>query len=66
MVTTGVVSVGVTDGDTLTVLDEGNQQHTIRLAEIDAPERGQPWGTRAKQIKNETVDQSTGEILEVA
>lgn len=41
--------VGITDGDTITVLDELNQQHTIRLAEIDAPERGQPWGDRSRQ-----------------
>lgn len=41
--------VGITDGDTITVLDEQNQQHTIRLAEIDAPERGQPWGDRSRQ-----------------
>jgi endonuclease YncB( thermonuclease family) len=30
--------VGVTDGDTITVLDRGNSQHTIRMAYIDAPE----------------------------
>lgn len=41
--------VGVTDGDTLTVLDDAKRQHTIRLAEIDAPERGQPWGDRSRQ-----------------
>lgn len=41
--------VGVTDGDTITVLEELIQQHTIRLAEIDAPEQGQPWGDRARQ-----------------
>jgi endonuclease YncB( thermonuclease family) len=41
--------VAITDGDTLTVLDEQNQQHTIRLAEIDAPERRQPWGDRSRQ-----------------
>lgn len=41
--------VGVTDGDSLTVLDEHNQQHRVRLAEIDAPERGQPWGDRSRQ-----------------
>lgn len=33
----GVV-VGVTDGDTIPVLDEHKQQHTIRLFAIDAPE----------------------------
>lgn len=30
--------VGVTDGDTITVLDAENHQHTIRLFAIDAPE----------------------------
>lgn len=44
--------VGVSDGDTLTVLIERGGSKSpvkIRLAEIDTPERGQPWGTRAKQ-----------------
>ncbi|WP_039917604.1 thermonuclease family protein [Cellvibrio mixtus] len=41
--------VGVTDGDTLTVLVDGNQQHKIRLVEIDAPESGQPFGSQSKQ-----------------
>jgi endonuclease YncB( thermonuclease family) len=39
--------VNVADGDTITVLDDGNQQHKVRLAGIDAPERGQPFGKRA-------------------
>lgn len=47
--------VGVTDGDTITVLDEHNAQHTIRLANIDAPERGQPWGNRSKQTLSDMV-----------
>ena len=47
--------VGISDGDTLTVLDELNQQHKIRLAEIDAPERGQPWGERSKQTLSALV-----------
>ena len=41
--------VGITDGDTLTLLTPENRQIKVRLAEIDTPERGQPWGTRAKQ-----------------
>lgn len=41
--------VGVTDGDTFTLLTEDHQQLKIRVAEIDAPERGQPYGTRSRQ-----------------
>jgi endonuclease YncB( thermonuclease family) len=41
--------VGVTDGDTITLLDPGKQQIKVRLAEIDTPESGQPYGKRAKQ-----------------
>lgn len=45
---TGVV-VGVTDGDTITVVDAEHHQHKIRLAGVDAPERKQPHGARAKE-----------------
>lgn len=45
---TGVV-VGVADGDTVTVLDAYKTQHKVRVAGIDAPEKAQPFGQRAKQ-----------------
>ncbi len=35
--------VKVADGDTITVLDNTNIQHRIRLQGIDAPERGQAY-----------------------
>lgn len=41
--------VGVTDGDTLTILDTSDQQFKIRLSGIDAPEKGQPFGSQAKE-----------------
>lgn len=41
--------VGVTDGDTITVLDDQRIQHKIRLAGIDAPEKSQPFGQRSKE-----------------
>lgn len=47
--------VGVTDGDTVTVLDEQKQQHKIRLAGIDAPEKRQPFGQRSKEALSDSV-----------
>lgn len=41
--------VGISDGDTLTILDASNTQFKIRLAAIDAPEKAQPFGQRGKQ-----------------
>jgi endonuclease YncB( thermonuclease family) len=41
--------VGVTDGDTITVLDRDQKQHKIRLAGIDAPEKHQGFAERSKQ-----------------
>lgn len=40
--------VGVTDGDTVTVLRD-REQVKVRLAEIDAPEKAQPFGQRSRQ-----------------
>jgi endonuclease YncB( thermonuclease family) len=42
--------VGITDGDTLTLLTPQRREVKIRLAEIDTPERRQPYGTRARQV----------------
>lgn len=41
--------VGITDGDTLTLLTPDKRQTKVRLADIDTPERRQPYGTRARQ-----------------
>ena len=41
--------VGVTDGDTITVLQDRTPVK-LRLNGIDAPEQGQPFGERAKQF----------------
>ena len=47
--------VGVSDGDTITVLDVQKEQHKIRLAGIDAPEKGQEFGNKAKEHLSDLV-----------
>lgn len=47
--------VGVSDGDTITVLDAGHQQHKIRLAGMDAPEKVQAFGNRSKEHLSDLV-----------
>jgi micrococcal nuclease len=47
--------VGVTDGDTLTLLDDEKQQHTIRLEGIDSPESGQAFGSSSKEALSRKV-----------
>lgn len=46
------IIIGVADGDTLTArcdTAEGKVNITVRVAEIDAPEKGQAWGSRSRQ-----------------
>lgn len=41
--------VGVSDGDTITLLDASRREYRIRLAEVDAPEKNQPFGQASKK-----------------
>ncbi|EHL99403.1 nuclease-like protein [Acetobacteraceae bacterium AT-5844] len=45
--------VAIADGDTLTLLTAERRQMRIRLHGIDAPERRQPFGTRAREALSE-------------
>lgn len=47
--------VAVTDGDTVKVLTHNKKQIKVRLAEIDTPERKQPYGKKAKQALSNMV-----------
>jgi endonuclease YncB( thermonuclease family) len=42
--------VGISDGDTLTLLSDRRRQIRVRLAGIDAPEAHQPYGSRARKV----------------
>jgi endonuclease YncB( thermonuclease family) len=41
--------VRIADGHTLAILEASNHQRRIRLADIDAPEKAQPFGTRSRR-----------------
>lgn len=58
--------VGISDGDTITVLSEetcegdkgcrsGKRQHRVRLADVDAPEIGQPYGAASRSMLSSMV-----------
>jgi len=42
--------IHIADGDTITVLNETNEQIKIRLNGIDCPEKAQAYGNKAKQF----------------
>jgi hypothetical protein len=48
--------VGVSDGDTITVLDPAKVQHKIRLSGIDAPGKGQAFGNSSKSLSKLVFD----------
>ena len=47
--------VSIADGDTCTLLDASKVQHKIRLNGIDAPEKKQAFGTKAKEALGEKI-----------
>lgn len=54
--------VGVHDGDTLTILTAEKQRVSVRLADIDAPELGQPFGRAAKRELSELCFNRTASV----
>lgn len=51
--------VGVSDGDTVTVLDANRERHQIRLLGIDAPESNQAYGAKSKAHLSDLVFSKT-------
>lgn len=60
---TGTV-IGISDGDTLKVLNDKKQQVKIRLSEIDAPESKQAFGTQSKQSLSDICFQKTVVVID--
>lgn len=54
--------VGISDGDTITVLRNGREQVKIRLYGIDCPEKRQAWGNRAAQATGRLC---TGKVVDI-
>lgn len=51
--------VRIIDGDTIEVLDESKRPIRVRLAGIDAPEKGQPFSKVAKDVLGQLVRDQT-------
>jgi endonuclease YncB( thermonuclease family) len=54
--------VGVSDGDSLTLLDAEKRQHKIRLQGIDAPEMKQAYGQKSKESLSKLVYNKTIQV----
>lgn len=54
--------VKVSDGDTVTVLDDNHQQHKVRLYGIDTPEKKQAFGRVAGRA---TASMIAGQVVDV-
>jgi endonuclease YncB( thermonuclease family) len=55
--------VSIQDGDTLTIL-VSQKQMRVRLVDIDAPERKQPFGTRSRQSLSEMCAGKEARVIE--
>jgi len=60
-IVTGTV-VGVTDGDTFTLLTPAKKELKVRLHGIDCPEKNQDFGTRAKQFTSNLIFNKTVKV----
>lgn len=58
--------VSITDGDTLIVRESPTKSVTVRLVHIDAPEKGQAFGTRARQALGELAYGKEAEVVGIS
>jgi len=57
--------VNVSDGDTVTLLINDADTIKVRLSEIDAPEKNQPWGSKSRQALTMLVATKNVTVLSV-
>ncbi|MCX6975328.1 MAG: thermonuclease family protein, partial [Verrucomicrobia bacterium] len=55
--------VSIANADTITFLDASNSQHKIRFDGIDAPEKGQNYGTKATEALKATIRQNAVRVV---
>lgn len=58
-------AVRVLDGDTIEVLSPDNHTVRVRLANIDAPEKTQPFGQRSKESLTQLVARQSVRIIDL-
>lgn len=58
--------VSITDGDTLKIVTNEKKQFKVRLAEIDAPEKDQPYGKNSKQALSDLVFNKDVKVIQSA
>lgn len=56
--------IKIKDGDTIVILDSSFKQHTIRIADIDCPEKNQPFGKKAKWFVSDEIYLSSVKVKE--
>jgi micrococcal nuclease len=57
--------VGISDGDTFTMLNKNHTQLRIRLYGIDAPEKRQPFGKDAKKFLSDLIFEKNVSVQEI-
>ena len=57
--------VRVLDGDTVSVLTPQKEEIRVRLAEIDAPEKSQPFGMKAKKMLSDLIFAKDVSVLKI-
>jgi endonuclease YncB( thermonuclease family) len=55
--------INIKDGDSVVVLTSQRRQIDVRLADIDAPERGQPYANRSRQLLAELAFRKTVNVV---